>query len=77
MSRKLHPDRFAAKPLTEQEAALAQASLLNDAYRTLKEPVARTAYLLKLEGIEIEEQSQRATNSARETGTGEKAVDSP
>jgi molecular chaperone HscB len=34
LSRKLHPDRFASKPIAEQEAALAQSSRLNDAYRT-------------------------------------------
>ena len=46
MSRRLHPDRFASKPVAEQEAALAQSSLLNDAYRTLKDPILRTQYLL-------------------------------
>ncbi len=56
LSRKLHPDRFASRPLAEQEAALAQSSQLNDAYRTLKDPILRTQYLLTLEGIELEEQ---------------------
>ena len=46
LSRRLHPDRFASKPPAEQAAALAESSLLNDAYRTLKDPVARMkAYL--------------------------------
>ncbi|HEY0162631.1 MAG TPA: Fe-S protein assembly co-chaperone HscB, partial [Edaphobacter sp.] len=34
LSRKLHPDRFASRPAAEQEEALRQSSLLNDAYRT-------------------------------------------
>ena len=55
-SRRLHPDRFAARPAAEQEAALATSSQLNDAYRTLREPIARTEYLLGLEGIPMEEQ---------------------
>jgi molecular chaperone HscB len=76
-SRHLHPDRFAAKPIEEQEAALAQASLLNDAYRTLKDPIARTEYLLKLEGVELEEQSQRATESAKAAGTQKKQLIPP
>jgi molecular chaperone HscB len=76
-SRRLHPDRFAAKPIEEQEAALAQASLLNDAYRTLKNPIARTEYLLKLEGVELEEQSQRATESAKAAGTEKKQLIPP
>ena len=77
LSRRLHPDRFAARPLAEQEAALAQASLLNDAYRTLKDPIARTEYLLKLEGVELEEQSQRATDAARTSGTAKKQLIPP
>jgi len=74
LSRKLHPDRFAARPPAEQEAALAASSELNDAYRTLKDPIARTEYLLKLEGIEMEEQSSAATAAARASGTAKKQV---
>ena len=74
LSRKLHPDRFASKPPAEQEAALAASSELNDAYRTLKDPIARTEYLLKLEGIELEEQSSAATAAARTSGTAKKQV---
>ncbi|WP_263367944.1 Fe-S protein assembly co-chaperone HscB [Edaphobacter bradus] len=77
LSRKLHPDRFAGKPLAEQEAALAQSSHLNDAYRTLKDPILRTQYLLKLEGIEMEEQSKAATDAARATGVEKKQVVPP
>jgi molecular chaperone HscB len=77
LSRKLHPDRFAGKPLAEQEAALAQSSQLNDAYRTLKDPIRRTQYLLKLEGIELEEQSKAATDAARASGVEKKQVVPP
>jgi molecular chaperone HscB len=77
LSRKLHPDRFAAKPVAEQEAALAQSSLLNDAYRTLKDPIARTQYLLTLEGIQLEEQSKAATDAARASGQQKKQVVPP
>src|ERR1700751_1935629 len=77
MSRKLHPDRFASKPVAEQETALAQSSLLNDAYRTLKDPILRTQYLLKLEGVELEEQSKAATDAARSSGVEKKQVVPP
>ncbi len=77
LSRKLHPDRFAAKPLAEQEAALSQSSLLNDAYRTLKDPILRTQYLLSLEGVELEEQSKAATEAARTSGTAKKQIVPP
>ena len=74
LSRRLHPDRFAAKSAEEQAAALGESSRLNDAYRTLKEPIARTEYLLKLEGVELEEQSKSATEAARATGTAKKQI---
>ena len=77
LSRKLHPDRFASRPVAEQEAALAQSSLLNDAYRTLKDPILRTQYLLTLEGVELEEQSKAATEAARATGTQKKQIVPP
>src|SRR5271163_1298872 len=51
LSRRLHPDVYARETAQEQEWSLANSSLLNDAYRTLKDPIKRTEYLLKLEGI--------------------------
>ncbi|MDR3751675.1 MAG: Fe-S protein assembly co-chaperone HscB [Terracidiphilus sp.] len=53
LSRKVHPDRFARAEENERQWSLADTALLNDAYRTLKEPLHRTEYLLKLEGAEI------------------------
>jgi molecular chaperone HscB len=76
-SRKLHPDRFAARPEIEQEAALAESSRLNDAYRTLKDPILRTQYLLSLEGVELEEQSKTATDAARASGAEKKQLIPP
>ena len=74
LSRRLHPDRFAARSPEEQAAALVESSRLNDAYRTLKDPIARTEYLLKLEGVELEEQSKSATEAARASGTAKKQI---
>ncbi len=56
LSRKLHPDRFARSGEHEREWSLADTALLNDAYRTLKDPIHRTEYLLKLHGAEIGEE---------------------
>jgi molecular chaperone HscB len=58
LSRKLHPDRFARALENEKEWSLADTALLNDAYRTLKDPIRRTEYLLKLEGYENGEAQQ-------------------
>jgi molecular chaperone HscB len=55
ISRKLHPDMYARASQQEQDWSLAQASLLNDAYRTLKNPLERTKYLLRLQGVEFED----------------------
>ena len=56
LSRKLHPDRFARASENEKAWSLADTALLNDAYRTLRDPIRRTEYLLKLHGAEIGEE---------------------
>ena len=77
LSRKLHPDLCARADRREQEWSLEQSSLLNDAYRTLKDPIKRTEYLLRLEGVELEEQSKTATEKARATGEMKRQVVPP
>jgi molecular chaperone HscB len=77
LSRKLHPDLNARADKREQEWSLEQSSLLNDAYRTLKDPIKRTQYLLGLEGIELEEQSKTATEKARASGKVKKQIVPP
>ena len=77
LSRRLHPDVFAQSESQERAWSLEQSSMLNDAYRTLKDPIKRTEYLLRLEGVELEEQSKRATEKARATGEVKKQVVPP
>jgi molecular chaperone HscB len=77
LSRKLHPDLNAQSGSLEQEWSLEQSSMLNDAYRTLRDPIKRTEYLLHLEGIELEEQSKNATEQARATGEIKKQIVPP
>jgi molecular chaperone HscB len=77
LSRKLHPDLSARADKREQEWSLEQSSLLNDAYRTLKDAIRRTEYLLRLEGVELEEQSKTATENARAAGEIKKQVVPP
>jgi molecular chaperone HscB len=64
LSRKLHPDRFARASAEEQQWSLANTALLNDAYRTLRDPLPRTEYLLKLEGLKIGEEHAGKGKSA-------------
>jgi molecular chaperone HscB len=51
LSRQFHPDYFYNAPPAERRGALEKSSYLNDAYRTLKNPISRIEYLLKLEGL--------------------------
>ena len=51
LSREFHPDYFYNATPAERRASLERSSYLNDAYRTLRHPVARIEYLLKLEGL--------------------------
>jgi molecular chaperone HscB len=61
LSWKLHPDNFVNASEEEQELSLKRSSELNDAYRTLKDPVARVEYLLEIEGERKEgEKKQQA-----------------
>jgi molecular chaperone HscB len=77
LSRKLHPDINAKANGNEQEWSLEKTSQLNDAYRTLKDPISRTEYLLRLQGVQLEEQSKAATDAARRTGESKKQVVPP
>jgi molecular chaperone HscB len=51
LSRQFHPDYFYNATPTERRASLERSSYLNDAYRTLKQPATRIAYLLEIEGV--------------------------
>lgn len=57
-SKELHPDRFANAPAAERVAALSRSRALNDAYQTLKKPVARAEYLLARAGVTIGDNEQ-------------------
>jgi molecular chaperone HscB len=51
LSRQFHPDFFYNASPAERRASLERSSYLNDAYRTLRNPIARVEYLLGLEGF--------------------------
>jgi len=59
LSWKLHPDNFVNATPEEREISLRRSSELNDAYRTLREPVARVEYLLAIEGARVEGQNKQ------------------
>jgi molecular chaperone HscB len=49
LSRLYHPDRWATADISTQTAALEASALVNDAYRTLRDPFTRAEYLLRRE----------------------------
>ena len=52
LSRQFHPDYFYNATPAERRASLERSSYLNDAYRTLRQPITRLEYLLSLEGMD-------------------------
>ena len=54
LSRQYHPDFHTTSPPEERERALRMTALLNDAYRTLREPSRRAEYLVRSRGFEVD-----------------------
>jgi molecular chaperone HscB len=52
LQSEVHPDRHAAAGETERRIALQSSARVNEAYRALKDPVARAQYLLSLRGVD-------------------------
>jgi len=53
-SRQVHPDRHATADAATRRAALEHSSAVNEAYATLRDPVRRAEYLVKLGGIDLD-----------------------
>jgi molecular chaperone HscB len=50
---QVHPDRFAHAGDAERRASLQWTTRVNEAYRTLKDPVQRAKHLLELQGVDV------------------------
>ena len=50
---RVHPDRFAHAGDAERRASLQWTTRVNEAYRTLKDPVQRARHLLELHGVDV------------------------
>ncbi len=57
---RVHPDRFAHLPETERRLSMQWATRVNEAYRTLKNPLQRAHYLLQLAGAETHHETNTA-----------------
>ncbi|GMJ13967.1 hypothetical protein like AT5G06410 [Hibiscus trionum] len=54
--KKLHPDLVHSKSEKEREYAAEQSARVIDAYRTLSNPLSRAIYILRLEGVDVDEE---------------------
>jgi len=57
---EVHPDRFAADGAAAQRLAMQWAVRVNEAYRRLKDPLARGAYLCELRGAAVDAERNTA-----------------
>lgn len=60
LQREAHPDRFAAQGAAAQRVAMQWSVRINEAYRRLKDPLQRAAYLCELRGAPINAQDNTA-----------------
>lgn len=64
LQRLVHPDRFASAPDQERRVAMQQATRINEAYRVLKDALARGRYLLELRGHRFDDERNTHQDSA-------------
>src|SRR3954462_3060365 len=60
VQNQVHPDKFINATDSEKRVAMQWATRANEAYRTLKSPFKRAAYLCELNGIELQTESNTA-----------------
>jgi molecular chaperone HscB len=56
-SREWHPDRFSRGTPEQRQSSLDMTAVINDAYRTLRDPVARAEYFLRQSGFELSKEA--------------------
>ena len=61
---RAHPDRFATETAAAQRVAMQWAVRINEAYRRLKDPLSRAAYLCTLHGVDLQAESNTAMPAA-------------
>ena len=64
LSRALHPDRYAQAGASERRAVLEKAASVNEAWRTVRDPIKRAEALFKLAGIDVGEDHEPKSTPA-------------
>lgn len=64
LQQQVHPDRFANGSAAEQRQAMQITSLINQAFKTLQEPVLRLQYMLGLKGLDMSTETDTSMDGA-------------
>ncbi len=64
VAAKVHPDRFATAGAAERRVAMQWSSRANEAYRTLRDPLARARYMCEQAGIDLQTETNTAMSTA-------------
>lgn len=64
LQRRFHPDRFASAPESERRRSMQMTAQINAAYQTLRDAVARGRYLLGLQGVSTDEETDTRMSPA-------------
>ena len=64
LQKQYHPDRVTTQDEAESRRAMQLTSLINQAFDTLKSPIARAQYLLKLKGVDMESDTDTSMDGA-------------
>ncbi|MEK6662249.1 MAG: Fe-S protein assembly co-chaperone HscB [Pseudomonadota bacterium] len=60
LQAQVHPDKFSHAPDAERRLSMQWSTHVNEAYQTLKQPISRARYLLKLHGVDTQEETNTA-----------------
>ena len=63
LQQEFHPDRYATKTDVEKRLAVQSASLINQAFDTLKSPLKRAQYLLELNSVDASQEAHITTDT--------------
>ena len=64
LQRQYHPDKFASGTQAEQLAAVSHSATINQAWQTLRHPLARAEYLLSLHGFDLASEQHTVRDTA-------------
>jgi len=62
LHRRVHPDKFSTRPKDEQDLSTNWASVVNQGFAILKDPILRAKYLLSLKGVKMDDERDKETN---------------